>query len=76
VYHQHVFFHPSKPFPEMAEWDQQIIEGRAVVHHAQGIAFGHPSHKAFGLDTLNLTGLTEVASEKVSTQESLTRLVR
>ena len=74
VYHQHVFFHPSKPFPEMAEWDQQIIEGRAVVHHPQGIAFGHPSHEAFGLERLDLSGLTQVAAEKVSTQEALRRL--
>ncbi len=73
VYHQNVFFHPSKAFPEMAEWKQQIIEGRAVVHHP-GIAFGQPVHQGYALDQLNCTGLTEVFSELMSTPEALKRL--
>lgn len=74
VYHQHVFFHPSKPFPEMAEWDQDMVDGRAVVHHAQGIAFGHPAHQSFPLDTLNLEGLTKVPTTQITTPEALARL--
>jgi hypothetical protein len=73
VYHQNVFFHPSKAFPEMAEWKQQIIEGRAVVHHP-GIAFGQPVHQGFKLEELNRMWLTDVESELVSTPEALQRL--
>ncbi len=74
VYHQHVFFHPSKPYPEMAAWDQSIIDGRAVVYHAQGIAFGHPVNMAIDMTALNLDNLTPVRSVRVSTDEALRRL--
>ena len=75
VYHQHVFFHPSKPFDEMATWEQNMIEGRAVVHQPQGIALGHPAHESFPLDTLDLSGLTEVPTTRISTVEALARVV-
>jgi phytanoyl-CoA hydroxylase len=74
VYHQHVFFNPTKPFPEMAGWDQQVVEGRAVVHHPQGIAFGHPAHQSFKVDELNRADLTEVPARQVSTVEALRML--
>ena len=74
VYHQHVFFNPSKPFPEMAQWHQEMIEGRAVVHHDQGIALGHPAHKAFPVEQLDLTGLTQVAKQKITTAEALAQV--
>jgi len=74
VYHQHVFFHPSKPFPEMATWEQDMTEGRAVVHHPQGIAFGHPAHQAFPLDQLDLAGLTKVPTTRISTAAALARI--
>ncbi len=59
----------------MPEWKQQIVEGPAVLHHTQGIAFGHPSHNAFGLEALNLLGLTAVESESPSTSQASARLV-
>ncbi|WP_248708264.1 phytanoyl-CoA dioxygenase family protein [Sediminicoccus sp. KRV36] len=71
VYHQHVFFNPSKPFPEYTHWRQNMIEGRAVVHHSQGIALGHPAHQTFPLDQLDLTGLTKVPMQEVSAAEAL-----
>jgi hypothetical protein len=74
VYHQNVFHRPSKAFPEMAEWKQLIIDGRAVVHHP-GISFGQPVHQGFKLEDLNRTWLTDVPSELMSTPEALQRLV-
>ena len=73
VYHQHVFFNPSKPFPEMAHWDNDFVEHRAVVHHPQGIAFGHSTPEVFALDKLNLDGLTKVSSERLSAAASVAR---
>lgn len=59
----------------MREWEQQIVEGPAVLHHSQGVAFGYPSHKALGLETLNLLGLNAVGSENPSTSQAPARLV-
>lgn len=70
VYHQNVFFNPSIPFPEMAEWDQVIADGRAIVHHDYGIALGDPVHKEFQLAQLNLSGLTRMETQRVSAQEA------
>jgi len=45
------------------------------VYHQHRITFGYPSHQSVGLDKLNLSGLTEVGSKKVSTRKALARLV-
>lgn len=74
VYHQHAFFNPTKPYPEMATWEQEMMDGRAVVHHSQGIAFGDPVQRSLPIEELNLSGLAKVPGERVSTHEALRRL--
>jgi phytanoyl-CoA hydroxylase len=41
VYHQNVFFAPSKEFPETAKWGYHDIDGRKIADHGGGVSFGH-----------------------------------
>jgi ectoine hydroxylase-related dioxygenase (phytanoyl-CoA dioxygenase family) len=41
VYHQNVFFHPSRAFPEKAAWNYREFEGRKIADFGTGISFGH-----------------------------------
>lgn len=41
VYHQHVFFAPSKPMPETAPWGYYEVDGRKIADHGGGVSFGH-----------------------------------
>jgi phytanoyl-CoA hydroxylase len=41
VYHQHVFFAPSKPMPETAPWGYSDLDGRKIADHGGGVSFGH-----------------------------------
>ncbi len=41
VYHQNVFFAPSKPMPESAPWGYYDVDGRKLADHGGGVSFGH-----------------------------------
>jgi ectoine hydroxylase-related dioxygenase (phytanoyl-CoA dioxygenase family) len=41
VYHQNVFFAPSKPMPETASWGYDDVNGRKIAGHGGGVSFGH-----------------------------------
>lgn len=41
VYHQHVFFAPSRAMPETAPWGYRETEGRKLADHGGGVSFGH-----------------------------------
>ncbi len=41
VYHQNVFFAPSKPMPERAPWGYYDLDGRKIADHGGGVSFGH-----------------------------------
>jgi hypothetical protein len=41
VYHQNVFFAPSKAFPESATWGYLDVDGRKIADHGGGVSFGH-----------------------------------
>jgi ectoine hydroxylase-related dioxygenase (phytanoyl-CoA dioxygenase family) len=41
VYHQQVFFAPSKAMPETARWGYFDVDGRKIADHGGGVSFGH-----------------------------------
>jgi ectoine hydroxylase-related dioxygenase (phytanoyl-CoA dioxygenase family) len=41
VYHQDVFFAPSRPFPDKAPWTYREAEGRRIADFRHGVGFGH-----------------------------------
>ena len=40
VYHQDVFFAPSRPFPDKAGWSYREVEGRQIADFRHGVGFG------------------------------------
>jgi len=41
VYHQNVFFNPSRQFSEKAAWGYREFEGRMIADFRHGVSFGH-----------------------------------
>ncbi len=41
VYHQNVFFAPSRAFPETPAWGYYEVEGRKIADQRFGVSFGH-----------------------------------
>lgn len=41
VYHQNVFFHPSKQVSEKTPWGYREVDGRMIADFRHGISFGH-----------------------------------
>lgn len=63
VYHQHVFFAPSRPMPEQAPWGYKETAGRKLADHGSGVSFGHQHNyqasdfKAPGLPPMPTAGV-------------------
>jgi ectoine hydroxylase-related dioxygenase (phytanoyl-CoA dioxygenase family) len=41
VYHQNVFFAPSREFPQTPRWGYYDIDGRKIADQRSGVSFGH-----------------------------------
>jgi hypothetical protein len=55
VYHQNVFFQPTKPFPETAVWQYRDSEGRKIADFTDGIGFSGSAERKYPLDQLRAT---------------------
>ena len=51
VYHQDVFFAPSRPFPETPRWQYYEVDDRKIADQRHGISFGH--ERTYTLDQFN-----------------------
>jgi phytanoyl-CoA hydroxylase len=63
VYHQNVFFQPTKPFPETAAWQYRDSEGRKIADFTDGIAFSGSVERKYPLDQLRPTHQLERVTE-------------
>jgi len=64
VYHQNVFFQPTKPFSETAPWRYRGCEGREIADFADGISFSGSTERKYPLDQLRSTQQLELVTER------------
>jgi ectoine hydroxylase-related dioxygenase (phytanoyl-CoA dioxygenase family) len=60
VYHQNVFFAPSRAFPFEAPWTYREVDGRQIADFRHGVSFGH--EKDYRLEAFRLPAPERQAS--------------